>query len=313
VRALIVEDSQMSQAYIQSLLAELEIDTVCASDGLSGVEFFQQEGPDLVLLDIVLPDIDGLEVARRIRKGERPGEWTPIIFLTARTTDEDLEAGIEAGGDDYLAKPINPVVLAAKLRAMQRIVLMRRELDAANRELRRLSSVDGLTGLANRRQFDYTLQNEWMWGQAQKQPLSLLMCDVDFFKLYNDNYGHPQGDECLRQVANALHEALKGPKDLAARYGGEEFAILLPNTGPDMAMMIAERARESVAALKMPHALSPLGQVSISLGVATRVPASTHTSDRLIALADRALYIAKHNGRNRAAQAVVGTTDSKSA
>ena len=313
MRALVIEDSRTSQAMISHLLREIGIEPLQAENGARGLALYQERRPDLILLDVELPDIDGMEVARRIRASEGPGEWTPIVFLTGRTSDSDLEAGIEAGGDDYLIKPINPIVLAAKVRAMQRIAQMRdkllettHQLDQVNRELMRLSAMDGLTGLANRRHFDTVLKSEWERGSHRRHPVSLLMCEVDFFKPYNDSYGHLQGDECLRRISSALQFAIRRPCELAARYGGEEFALLLPETTAQQALEIAETVRANVERLGIPHAQSPKGIVSISLGVATRVPNGQLLPERLIGLADKALYIAKKSGRDRAAQAVGG-------
>lgn len=313
MRALVIEDSRTSQAMISHLLREIGIEPMQAENGARGLVLYHERRPDLILLDVELPDIDGMEVARRIRASEGPGEWTPIVFLTGRTSDSDLEAGIEAGGDDYLIKPINPIVLAAKVRAMQRIAQMRdkllettHQLDQVNRELMRLSAMDGLTGLANRRHFDAVLKSEWERGIQRRHPVSLLMCDVDFFKPYNDSYGHLQGDECLRRISSALQFAIRRPCELAARYGGEEFALLLPEATAQQALEIAETVRANVERLEIPHAQSPKGMVSISLGVATRVPSGQLLPERLIGLADKALYIAKKTGRDRAAQAVGG-------
>lgn len=305
MKALVIEDTATSQAVICHLLERLGIQPVPARDGPAGLAGFERERPDLILLDIILPGIDGFEVARRIRAMEKPGEWTPIIFLTGLTKDEDLERGIEAGGDDYLLKPVSEVVLGAKLRAMQRIVQMRhsllvltRKLDSANRELTRLSAVDGLTGIANRRQFDEALSREWRRCLRAREPLSLLMADVDFFKQYNDGYGHQAGDECLKAVAEALRDQLRRPADIVARYGGEEFAAILPDTGPEGAMRVAEAMRAAVQALGLPHEGSTFGVVTVSIGLATLSPQLSEGMPRLLSAADWALYEAKRHGRN---------------
>lgn len=305
MKALVVEDTATSQAVICHLLERLGIQPVQAHDGMAGIAGFEREQPDLVLLDIILPDIDGFEVAKRIRAMEKPGEWTPIIFLTAMTRDEDLERGIAAGGDDYLLKPLSEVVLGAKVRAMQRIIQMRhslllmtRKLDSANRELTRLSAVDGLTGIANRRQFDEALLREWRRCLRMRASLSLLMADVDFFKQYNDGYGHQAGDDCLRAVAEALNGKLRRPADIVARYGGEEFAAILPDTGLEGAMQVAESMRLAVQALGVPHENSIYRVVTASIGVATLVPQLAESMPRLVSAADWALYEAKRHGRN---------------
>ncbi len=189
MKALLIEDTLTSATLVSHQLRKIGIEPIVARNGETGIELYQQERPDLILLDIIMPGMDGFEVARRIRQLEQFGEWTPIIFLTARTSDADLERAISVGGDDYLIKPVSGTVLAAKVRAMQRIAQMRfsllvltRKLDDANQELIRLSSLDGLTGIANRRQFDETLLREWRRLGRQGRPLSMLLCDVDCFK-----------------------------------------------------------------------------------------------------------------------------------
>ncbi|GAB2881921.1 diguanylate cyclase [Uliginosibacterium flavum] len=307
MKALVIDDTLTSMAVICAQLRKIGIEPISASDGTAGIEAFKEHRPDLVLLDVIMPGIDGYETAKRIRQLERDGEWTPILFLTASTSDEDLERGIAVGGDDFLVKPMSEIVLTAKVRAMQRmaqmrysLVLLTRRLDEANRELIRLSSVDGLTDIANRRQFDEFLTREWARGIRSAAPLSLLMCDVDFFKQYNDHYGHPAGDECLKVVAKTLQGGVRRPADLTARYGGEEFAVVLPDTDLPGAEQVAEEMRRALENLAMPHAGSLLGLVSISIGVACTVPKRENGSvAQLIADADAALYRAKQAGRNR--------------
>lgn len=315
MKALVIDDTLTSSTVISHQLRKMGIEPITASDGLSGIELFKEHRPDLVLLDVIMPGIDGYETAKRMRQLERDGEWTPIIFLTARTSDEDLERGIAVGGDDYLVKPVSEIVLNAKVRAMQRIAQMRyslvvltRRLDEANRELTRLSSVDGLTGISNRRQFDEFLQREWSRGIRAAAPLSMLMCDVDFFKQYNDLYGHQAGDDCLRTVAQTLKGAARRPADLAARYGGEEFAVILPDTDLDGALRVGEELRQSVEKLAVPHGGSIMGRVTVSIGVACAVPSrEPGGAERLLGEADAGLYRAKHAGRN-CVQAVLGET-----
>ncbi len=269
---------------------------------------YQEHKPDLILLDVVMPDMDGYEVARRIRSGEKTGEWTPIVFLTVLVGDDDLARGIAAGGDDYLLKPVSEVVLGAKLRAMQRIIDMRaslitltHRLDAANRELRRLSAQDSLTGISNRRHFDQTLTQEWRRALRARRPLALILFDIDYFKQYNDVYGHQAGDECLRTVAGNLAQHARRPGDWVARFGGEEFAVVLSETDAQGAVHLAEQMRAAIEALAIPHAGSAVGRaVTISAGVASMVPESASGDRReLVQWADAALYEAKRQGRNR--------------
>ncbi len=309
MKALVIEDTLTSATLVCHQLGKMGLETVHARDGESGIEAFKRERPDLVLLDIIMPGLDGFEVAQRLRQLERDGEWTPILFLTARTSDEDLQRGIEVGGDDYLIKPVSEVVLKAKVRAMQRIAQMRysllvltRKLDEANRELTRLSSADGLTGIANRRRFDETLLKEWRRCARDGRPLTLLLMDVDFFKPFNDNYGHQVGDECLKAVARTLAETLHRPSDMVARYGGEEFAAILPDTDQTGARAVAEALREAVQGLAITHRFSAVSRVvTLSVGLACEYPARGDDNGfvRLLKSADAALYEAKKNGRNR--------------
>jgi len=314
VKALLIEDTLTSATLVSHQLRKIGIDPIVARDGEKGIEQFKLERADLILLDIIMPGMDGFEVARRIRQLEQAGEWTPIIFLTARTSDEDLEKGIAVGGDDYLIKPVSETVLAAKVRAMQRIAQMRysllvltRKLDEANQELTRLSSLDGLTSIANRRQFDETLLREWRRASRQGKPLALLLCDVDKFKQFNDGYGHQVGDECLKAVARTLSSVLRRPADLVARYGGEEFAVILPDTDITGALQVAEGMRSAVEGLRITHRYARgNGVVTVSIGVASVIPGRNEgLSADLLKAADDALYQAKESGRNRIAAAAV--------
>lgn len=310
MKILIVEDSAGSLRVLGHHIEKMGITPIPARTGLSGVDLFVSEHPDLVLIDIDLPDIGGFELARRIRQMESPGDWTPIVFLSSLDRDEDLEKGIAAGGDDYLLKPVSAVVLGAKIRALQRIIQMRqsllvltRKLDTANHELKRLASLDGLTAIANRRHFDTVLDDEWRRAVRQGRDLSILMCDIDHFKEYNDSYGHPSGDECLRQVARVLASAMDRGGDLVARYGGEEFVAVLPETSLEGASFVAERMRQAIAQLKLTHGGSPFGCLTASFGIASAVPGAKSDPLKILAAADRALYQAKQNGRNRVAHA----------
>ncbi len=305
MKILIVEDVRTTLQLISAQIKEFGWQPIAVDDGEKAITAFHNEQPDLVLLDVVLPDIDGFEVARQIRAIEKPGAWTPIIFLSSRNSDQDIERGISAGGDDYLSKPTSQAVLSAKIRAMQRIVQMRtslvvlaRELDAANHELKRLSASDGLTGIANRRFFDDYLSREWRRARREESVISLLMCDVDHFKSFNDTYGHQAGDDCLRRIAISLSDTMERAPDIVARYGGEEFAIILPQTPRAGAQLVAERVRLAIEALNLPHAGSPQAIATISIGLATMWPNNQNMMQCMIQNADRALYRAKSLGRN---------------
>lgn len=182
----------------------------------------------------------------------------------------------------------------------QRVIDRTAALEAANQELQRLANIDGLTQLANRRRFDEFLGQAWQKLQLNQQPLSVILCDVDFFKRYNDFYGHQAGDECLKRIAFALNYAVQHPMDLVARYGGEEFAVVLPNTGIDGAFIVAKHLCLAVQQLQLPHRGSEIGYVTLSVGVASLIPTDHLTMEELIMAADTALYDAKQRGRNRA-------------
>jgi len=305
-KILIVDDSDTIRAFLALCVKGMKLEPVLADCGEKALELFAAERPDLVLLDVNMPGIDGYETARRMR-ALGPSEWVPIIFLSASEQDQDLERAIECGGDDYLVKPVSQVVLNAKMRALQRLDTMRRklvdlsaELTAANQRLETLSHQDGLTGIANRRSFDFLIDRQFREAKRRGEPLAVALCDVDHFKAYNDQYGHLAGDECLRRVAAALAAACKRPTDVAARYGGEEFALLLPETSVEGATEVVERARREVAALAIAHAASPTARVvTFSAGIAAFSTERDKAARDITARADEALYRAKELGRNR--------------
>ncbi|PCJ31983.1 MAG: diguanylate cyclase response regulator [Gammaproteobacteria bacterium] len=305
MKVLLAEDSRTNQilirAYIEKAGHEIEI----VNNGQEAIDQFHLERPDLILMDIVMPVKDGIEAAREIRAiCEQDEDWIPIIFLSAMTKSKDIEKAIDAGGDDYLTKPVESVVLNAKLRAMQRLVNMREQLQKANYDLRMMTVKDGLTGIANRRYFDEVLAKEIKRAGRTEKPLSLVMCDIDFFKPYNDNYGHQAGDSCLKYVAITMAKVSKRPGDLVARYGGEEFGIILPETDNDGALAIAESIRTAINKLNLSHGYSAVADhITISSGVAT-IQLDNDGDDKIVAsklikAADKALYKAKDLGRNQ--------------
>ena len=316
LKMLLVEDSKMTLKMLSDYLANMGLrNLLTAETGKDALEIFGKERPDIVLLDVLLPDIDGFEVAKQIRALERGENWSAIIFLSSMSEDEDVARGIEAGGDDYLMKPVSEVVLKAKIRAMRRLVEMQRalvdvsrQLNVANKELQRLSITDGLTGIANRRMFDEMLSREWRRCARMQKPLSLIMVDIDYFKQYNDNYGHQMGDACLKQVAEQVSRSASRPGDLATRYGGEEFALILGETDSNGAKWVANHIRQHVADLKLEHPASPSHFLSVSCGVSTVVPGDKLSLETLLKTADHALYMAKTQGRDQVMAADFGQT-----
>lgn len=306
LKVLVVEDSKVTVKALCNYLERMGIHSPLVSGtGQAAIEIFRRTRPDIVLLDAILPDIDGFDVAKQFRAAEKGDEWAAIIFLTSMAKDEDLAHGIEVGGDDYLMKPVSEVVLKAKMRAMRRLVEMQRSLVSvtqklyvANKELQRLATTDGLTGVANRRMFDELARREWRRCMRVKQPMSLVMVDVDHFKAYNDTYGHQAGDACLKAVAAQVARAAPRASDLAARYGGEEFVLVLGDTTLDGARWVANNIRQHVSDLRMQHSASPARHVTISCGVASVTPYDGLPLEALLKAADGAMYRAKAQGRN---------------
>jgi diguanylate cyclase (GGDEF)-like protein len=289
---LAVEDDTAVQALLKAVLGT-DYNLKIAGDGAAALAAAALLEPDLILLDVVLPDMDGREVCRRIKANSRLAS-IPVIFLTSLSAAEHEVEGLEAGGIDYLAKPINPAIL--KVRVNNHLDL-KRSRDA----LERMARLDGLTGLANRRTFDDMLAREWRRLARVGNPLAVIMMDVDHFKLFNDSYGHGGGDDCLKQVAKAAAATLQRPADVVARYGGEEFVALLPDTTLDGALMVAEAIRAAVVALGIAHSASKTAaHVTLSLGAACIVPQPDGKPEDLLEAADMELYAAKSGGRNQA-------------
>ncbi len=301
---LLVDDTRTEQHIMTVRLSDMGHEVVCCSNGQEAIKLYTKYDFDLVLMDVIMPVMDGHEAARRIRSlGD---DWVPIIFLSGRTSPEDIAAGIAAGGDDYLNKPVDEKVLAAKMTAMQRISAMRhrlivvsQELEKANDELQKLANADGLTGLANRRIVDEYLEKETTRSIRSGLPIAVIMIDLDNFKAYNDTYGHVAGDSCLKKISKVLKNTISRPEDLPGRYGGEEFCAILPNTDLDGAKIVAERIRTNVEELKIPHSGNPDNNiVTLSIGVSSHIPRKQAPSNQILSEADKALYQAKMAGKN---------------
>jgi diguanylate cyclase (GGDEF)-like protein len=306
MKILLVEDQASIRASLALQLTQYGHQVIEAESASMAVEQFKAHHPDLILMDVVMPGEDGYWAARQIRAIEGSG-WTPIIFLSSLDSELDLWQGIQAGGDDYLVKPASGVVLAAKLHAMSRLQRMRTQLidthealRVANDRLAHLNGLDELTQMGNRRGFDDRLHASMVQCALTGQPLTLILCDVDHFKAYNDAMGHVEGDECLKQIAKVLTTVCRRPLDYAARYGGEEFGLILPNTPRSGAMTFARALQNMLNARALVHPNSPTSEwVTLSGGITTVIPDSKTTAQRLIMRADEALYSAKAQGRRR--------------
>lgn len=311
---LLVDDQAMiGEAVRRGLSNQENIDFHFCSDPQQAIAQAVRIKPTVILQDLVMPGLDGLSLVREYRNHPATKD-IPIIVLSTKEDPLIKSAAFSAGANDYLVKLPDTIELVARIRYHSRSYMTLLQRDAAYRALRvsqqqlldtnlvlqRLMNSDGLTGLSNRRHFDEYLELEWRRSLRDQTQLSLLMIDVDYFKSYNDSFGHVEGDEALRKVAAAIRDASSRPSDLPARYGGEEFVLVLPNTSPGGARLLAEKLRQTVAALKIPHTTPAEGSsLTISIGLATMVPQAGSDCRLLISAADRGLYLAKNNGRNQ--------------
>jgi len=294
---LVVDDVPANIQVLAQILKD-RYTVIFAKSGEEALAMAQKVVPDIILLDVMMPDMDGYTVCARL-KANASLSHIPVIFVSAMGEVEDETKGLEVGAIDYITKPANPAIVRCRV---HNHLELKRQRDL----LRQIALMDGLTAIANRRRFDEVFEAEWRRAARKQVSVSLLLCDVDHFKNYNDHYGHQAGDDCLRQVAQAIAGEMNRPGDLAARYGGEEFVCILPDTDSEGALQVAERIRSALAALALPHAFSSAGPVvSLSLGVATAVPTHDLTGQDLIAFADECLYRAKKSGRDRACGGVL--------
>ena len=295
---LIVDDSTTQRSIIRAYLEPLGCRVREARDGAEALDIVSTERPHLILLDIEMPGLSGFDTCKAIR-GFLQEDWIPIIYLSARKEEENLVEGFASGGDAYLTKPVQPEVLQAIVKAMLRIVSMQEELVSTNKKLEELAHYDVLTKVMNRRGFDNMFDRMWKHHQRLKLPMTLAIIDVDYFKKFNDTYGHIEGDKCLRHIGEALNQALLRPIDIAARYGGEEFALLLPGTSAEEAETVMKRLQEIIASLAIAHTASDIsGTVTVSIGYGDSTICDEQ--EDFIVRIDKALYQAKKNGRNQA-------------
>ncbi len=291
-RVLIVDDERSNISILGNLL-EHDCEVVVATDGASALRRAGGDGrPDLILLDVMMPEMDGYQVCKRLKE-EAATRDIPVIFITAMGEEHDEERGLAVGAVDYVTKPFSPAILKMRIRTHV-------ELKRLRDHWQRLSTVDELTQLANRRCFDDALESAWRRAACEQQPIALIMADVDHFKAYNDHHGHPAGDVCLRRIAGAMDGEIRRAGDLMARYGGEEFACLMFGADVDGAEAVARRMCAAVEALQIRNAHPEVqAPVSVSVGVAAVIPSGVQGAEILVGEADRQLYDAKRSGRNR--------------
>ena len=329
---LVADDDKIMRQLIAHVMEKEGYRVVEATNGEECLAVYKRCTPDIVLLDAMMPRMDGFTCCAHLLALSKkhfssfPKEqieeiflhqeeqilWnqadsllasierTPVLMITGLEDEKSVDRAFEVGATDFVTKPIHWPVLRQRVRRLIQQSRLYKQLEVANQELQRLATLDGLTQVANRRCFDEYINQEWRRMAREKFPLALVLGDIDFFKLYNDTYGHQAGDHCLQKVARIVSNEAKRATDLAARYGGEELAVILPNTDLKGGLEVAKRIRENVKALGIAHEASPMECVSLSLGVAAFIPTPQTSPQALIQAADKALYQAKAQGRDRA-------------
>lgn len=298
-RILIVDDEIMNLKVLADLLKDEYIPVLAGSGEQALKHAFSDFPPDLILLDVMMPHMGGYEVIKALKHNDKTNN-IPVIFVTALNSIEDEEHGFMLGAVDYITKPFSSPIVKMRVRNHLRIVHQYKLLD-------QLAYLDGLTEISNRRRFEEVFHKEWARAARSGMPFSLAMVDVDYFKQYNDHYGHAMGDLTLQKIAKALDGVLRRPADFIARYGGEEFVMLLPETDAAAAKMIADRARQVVIEQNIPHNFSKVASlVSVSVGLATIYLDNKISPQTFLEAADQNLYQAKQRGRNRVVCSLLG-------
>lgn len=320
-KILIVDDQPDNTKLLSIILAFQGYEVVECNRGKSAVDLVKANPPDLILLDVSMPEMSGFKVCQ-ILKNDRLTQDIPIIFISAFREVNNKTQAFNLGGKDYITKPFQMEEVVARVETQLKYHRLQTELKTKNQQLEqeiaarkaaetkllkvnqqlsKLATIDGLTNIANRYYFDSFLTREWQLAKREQFFLAVILGDVDYFKLYNDRFGHQQGDTCLQQVAQALLSAVQRPTDLVARYGGEEFAVILPRTSANNALLVAEKIRRQIKTLSLTHPDSLVGDyVSLSIGISAVIPCSKYTQKQLLVTADQALYQAKKQGRDRA-------------
>ncbi|MEM6253096.1 MAG: PleD family two-component system response regulator [Cyanobacteria bacterium P01_D01_bin.156] len=310
---LIADDDPVSNLMLSQVLEKDGYQVIVVTDGQAALSACEETLPNIILMDAIMPTMDGFDCCQKLQS--KYGQaCPPILMITGLNDSESVDRAYDAGAADYVTKPFHWAVLRRRVqRAINSHIdhqklqhclteerSLRQKLKIANQQLERLVTVDGLTNIFNRRHFNNKLEQEWKRLRREKSPLGLILLDIDHFKAYNDTYGHPGGDQCLRQVAEIIKDAGRRPADIVARYGGEEFAMILPNTDLNGVVCVGQTVQERVSLAAIPHATSLVkAHVSVSIGLTTMVPGDLESPQVLIDQADKALYDAKANGRDR--------------
>lgn len=285
---LVVDDQPINIQLIYQILGN-DYKILMATSGMQAIKICNDSLPDLVLMDVMMPEINGLETCKLMKAQEAIAD-IPVIFVTGLQQQEDENACWQAGAVDFIQKPVNANTLRNRVKAH---ITMKKQSDM----LRAMAYIDGLTGVFNRRYFDSFLQRQIAVCRRREDSLAVLLMDIDHFKLYNDHLGHLQGDDALRKVAQALHQCCLRPTDLVARYGGEEFVAVLPHTDAAGAAIVAQKVLRAIAQLALPHPAVTNKIVSLSIGIAVACPDNEYAGD-ITARADAQLYLTKQHGRN---------------
>jgi diguanylate cyclase (GGDEF)-like protein len=288
---LIVDDEKSNLKILSEILKE-EATVLIAKNGVQALNKAKQLNPTLILLDVVMPEMDGFDVIVQLKNNDQTHS-IPVIFITGLSDVDNEEKGFKLGACDYIQKPFHASIVKARVK-------LHLQLAHQCKLLEELASIDALTSLANRRKFDQVLEMEWLAARRELTTLAILMIDIDFFKLFNDNYGHPAGDEVIQKVAKTLEEQFNRPRDFVARYGGEEFVVVLPNTPSDMLQQKMQACCDAVCQLNLKHEYSTISEfVTISLGGISYNGTQEITSQQAVEVADAHLYLAKGSGRNQ--------------